>query len=111
MKWSTALPAAAVSLGLSFVACGDCTKEVEAARVFLEENRSCQTNEDCVVVSTGCHTFANGRCAQAPLNRLAAATTQWQRLSQGLEDCENECATCTAGLIPKCNAGVCGGSP
>lgn len=111
MRLFMKLCAAVVSLGLSLVACGDCTKEIEAARVFLEENRRCQSDEDCVAVSTGCHTFANGICAQAPLNRSAAATTQWKRLSKGLEGCERECVTCTAALIPQCTAGACGGSP
>ena len=111
MRLTMALRAAAVSLGLSLVACSDCTEEIEAARAFLKGNRSCQSNEDCVAVSTGCHTFKNGLCAQAPLNRSAAATRHWQRLSQDLKGCENECVTCTAALIPECTAGVCGGSP
>ena len=111
MKWFMALRVAAVSIGLSLVGCGDCTEEIEAAKMFLEQNRSCQTNDDCVAVLTGCHTFANGLCAQAPLNRSAAASSQWQRLSEGLEECENRCTTCTAALVPQCTSGVCGGSP
>lgn len=99
----------ALALGLSFVACGDCAEEIDEARVFLEQHRSCQIDADCVAVSTGCHTFANGLCAQAPVNRSAAATTQWQRLRRALERCERECDICTAALVPQCTGGFCGG--
>ena len=108
---SLSLRVAALLLALNSLACGDCTEEIDAARVFLEKNRSCQVDDDCVAVSTGCHTFTGGLCAQAAVNRTAAATAEWQRLSQGLKGCQSECAACDADLIPQCTAGVCGGSP
>jgi len=101
-----------VAVGL-LAACGDCSDEIDAARSFLDTpaNLSCQTDADCVVVSTGCETFARGICAQSQLNRGAAVSAKWQRLSQGLKDCTNECAQCAAALIVKCNGGFCGGPP
>ncbi|HEY6559468.1 MAG TPA: hypothetical protein VI072_19425, partial [Polyangiaceae bacterium] len=83
-------------------ACGDddCSDEIEAARAFLGANRSCQVNEDCVVVSTGCHTFGNGVCGQAPLERTAAESAEWARLQHDLGSCKRECAQCAAALAP-----------
>jgi hypothetical protein len=44
---------------------GDCSTEIERARQFLAAHRECTGDEDCTVVSTGCHTYANGICGQA----------------------------------------------
>ena len=101
-----------VAVGL-VAACGDCSDEIEAGRAFLDKpaNLSCQTDQDCVVVSTGCQTFARGVCEQAQLNRGAAVSAQWQRLSQGLSDCQNSCSQCAVALIAHCDAGFCGGKP
>ena len=94
--------------------CGDddCSSEINAARDFLDANRSCQADTDCVGVSTGCHTFANGICGQAPLNRQASESPTWAKLSGSLDDCVGrECDMCLAGIVLRCTNGVCGGNP
>jgi hypothetical protein len=90
-------------------ACGDCSDEIDAARAFLENNRACQVDDDCVVVGTGCTTFANGLCGQAPLNRRAAESAEWKHLRDDLVSCEDECSNCLAQLIARCTESVCGG--
>jgi hypothetical protein len=96
----------------SLVGCGDCTDEFEAARAFLEEpaNLTCQSDDDCVVVSTGCHTIPRGVCGQAQVARRAAESERWSELSAELRDCESgSCAQCLALLGPRCLDGMCGG--
>jgi len=104
----------AVLLGASAVcACGDCTDAMEAANAFLDKpaNLTCQSNEDCVVVSTGCYTVARGLCGQAQLSRQAASSKEWSKISGELRDCESgSCAQCAAALLPSCTEGTCGGS-
>jgi hypothetical protein len=92
---------------------GDCTDEIEAASAFLDKpaNLTCQSNDDCVVVSTPCHTFERGLCGQVQLNRQAASSEEWSTLSGDLRDCESgSCVQCTALLIRSCIDGICGGS-
>jgi hypothetical protein len=91
--------------------CGDCSEEIEAARKFLHENRACEMDADCVAVNTGCHSYANGLCGQAPLNSSAATSPTWKKLSADLVDCDDPCSLCLALLIPRCNNGLCGGPP
>jgi hypothetical protein len=108
--WLVPLTAVLVALG----GCGsdDCSSEIEAARDFLASNRGCQTDTDCVAVPTGCHTFRNGVCGQAPLNRQASESPTWANLSRNLNDCMgNECEMCLAALATRCTNGVCGGEP
>ena len=101
----------AVALLATLPACGDCEDEIEAARTFLDANRACQTDDDCVAVNTGCHTFANGVCGQAPLQRDAAESEAWAALQDDLLNCQSDCARCMAALAPVCREGVCGGPP
>jgi hypothetical protein len=94
------------------VACGDCEDEVEAAQAFLDNpaNLACQSDEDCAVVSTGCHTFSRGICAQAHLGQTAAASQQWSELKDALDDCDSgTCTQCLAELLARCTDGLCGG--
>lgn len=96
----------------SLVGCSDCTDEIEAARVFLEDrtNLACQSDDDCVVVSTGCQTFSRGLCGQAQLGARAAASEAWSQLGAELSECESgTCAKCLALLLPSCTDGMCGG--
>lgn len=98
----------------SLAACGkDCEDEIEAARAFLDNpaNLGCQTSDDCVVVNTGCHTFERGICSQAQLSKAAAASASWAEMSADLNDCEDGCAVCAAGLSVQCTDGFCGGAP
>ena len=104
----------ALLLGASATGCagGDCKDELEAANAFLDKpaNLACQSNEDCVVVSTGCQTVARGLCGQAQLSRQAASSKEWSKLSGALRDCESgSCAQCDAALVPSCTDGMCGG--
>jgi hypothetical protein len=114
-QWGDGSPLlATVLLGAiaALVGCGDCTDEIEAARAFLEEpaNLTCQSDDDCVVVSTGCHTFSRGTCGQAQVAGRAAESEEWSGLSAELSDCESaSCAQCLALLTPRCLEGMCGG--
>jgi hypothetical protein len=109
----------AVLLGASAAvcACSNCTDEVQAANAFFDKpaNLTCQSNEDCVVVSTGCWTVARGLCGQAQLSRQAASSKEWSKLGGDLRDCkegsDESCAQCAAGLLPSCIEGTCGGQP
>jgi hypothetical protein len=104
----------AVLLGASAAvcACGDCADEIEAAQAFLDNpaNLTCQSNEDCVVVSTGCQPVERGPCGQAQLSRQAASSEEWSKLSGDLRDCDSgSCAQCLLPLTPGCKDGMCGG--
>ncbi|MES1178163.1 MAG: hypothetical protein ABUL62_27815 [Myxococcales bacterium] len=88
----------------------DCGGEYERARQFVENpaNLSCQTDNDCVVVGTGCQQFQRGVCNQIGLNRSAAASSKWRQLNQELSDCQgDDCTHCAAALILHCNQGQC----
>ena len=110
MSRQTLLASVLSTLVVSTAGCGDCTEEIDRAGVFLRDpgNLSCTTDDDCVVVGTGCHTFDFGVCGQAQLSRGAAATSQWARLSADLEDCERSCDRCDALLLAHCADGACG---
>jgi hypothetical protein len=106
------LGAVLLAASSALCACGDCADELEAARAFLEKpaNLTCQSSEDCVVVSTGCQTVARGLCGQAHLSRQAASSKEWSKLSGDLRDCESKpCIQCTAALVTGCADGICGG--
>jgi hypothetical protein len=92
--------------------CGDCSLEIDPAGAFLRntQNLSCTTDDDCVAVTTGCHTFDFGLCARAALSRKAAESEHWKQLSTNLEGCERSCERCDALLIARCVAGACGRS-
>ncbi len=96
--------------GVATAGCSDCSSEQAEVKEFLEANRACQVDDDCVVVHTGCRDYAGGHCSQAAINRQAASSSDWKELSQDLYDCEEaeECVHCRAALVPACNAGVCG---
>lgn len=92
---------------------GDCSDEVASAKEFLDDpaHLSCQVDDDCAVVGTGCHTFARGICAQSQLSSTAAASAKWRAISKGLADCEASCTQCLVGVSPQCRNGFCGGAP
>ncbi len=93
--------------------CGDCSDEIAAAQKFLDDpaNLACQADADCVVVGTGCETFARGVCAQSPLRASAAQSSKWRTISDGLDDCSSSCTQCLVGLEARCQQGFCGGPP
>jgi hypothetical protein len=107
----------AVGLGLALAllvgGCGDdCSDAIAAGKEFLDDpaNLTCQSNEDCQVVSTGCHTYARGICGQAQLNRDAAASSKWKTIQAGLDDCDMPgCSQCDAALVVQCADLRCGG--
>ncbi len=107
-----ALGLALLLLGTSLMACGDCSDETAAADRFIEDptHRTCQSDADCSVVSTGCNDVSRGLCGQAPLSSVAAASEEWLALSQDLNDCDDgSCEKCAALLLPRCLEGFCGG--
>jgi hypothetical protein len=92
--------------------CDTCQNEIEAVAQFLNrpENRACETEADCRIVSTACHTFSRGVCAQDHLNAQAAASEEWQTLSGNLANCESgSCTVCGAAALAHCSEGFCGG--
>jgi len=106
---------AGVALGLLVGGCtGDCSDEIAEGQKFLDEpaNLACESDADCEVVSTGCHTYAHGICGQAQVSRTAAASARWKTIQDNLDDCGiTGCAQCDAALIPHCVEGSCGGTP
>ena len=91
----------------------DCSDEIAEGQKFLDDpaNLTCQSNADCEVVSTGCHTYAHGICGQAQVNRTAAATAKWKAIQAGLDDCGmTSCGQCAAALVAQCANLQCGGA-
>ena len=91
--------------------CSDCSDETKAAERFLNQpaNLACQADSDCKVVNTGCYTSPKGFCGQATVNAQAATSSEWQKLSKDLSECDdNDCTQCDGALLPRCVNGVCG---
>ncbi|RYZ08257.1 MAG: hypothetical protein EOO73_09350 [Myxococcales bacterium] len=110
-NWGLIHAGAALLFGGACWGCSsDCEDEIAAAQAFLssEANLACESDADCVVVSTGCHTFEGGVCSQAYLSRRAANGTQWASITADLEECEGDCTVCDAALAPaQCVSGRC----
>jgi hypothetical protein len=92
--------------------CGsDCSDEIKAAERFLNQpaNLACQADGDCKVVLTGCYTSSTGVCGQATVNAPAAASSEWQKLSKDLAECnDKDCKPeCLAAMQPRCVDGAC----
>ena len=105
-----------LAVGAALVGCSnDCDDEIVAASRFLENpaNRTCQVDDDCVVVDTECADVPGANCGQAQVNRAASESSQWHTISRGLSTCDRPegCAECFAQLTPQCIDGFCGGSP
>ena len=95
----------------TLTSCSDCTDETKAAERFLNQPASlaCQVDGDCKVVFTGCYTSPKGFCGQATVNAQAATSSEWQKLSKALSECDdNDCTQCDGALLPRCVNGVCG---
>jgi hypothetical protein len=91
--------------------CADCSDETKAAERFLNQpaNLACQVDSDCKVVFTGCYQSPKGFCGQATVNAQAATSSEWQKLSKDLSECDdNDCMQCDGALLPRCVNGVCG---
>lgn len=103
-----------VLAGLVWSCATDCEDEIAAAQTFLsaKANLACDSDSDCVVVTTGCHTFEGGFCSQSHLSRAAANGAEWASIKRDLDDCESDCAVCDAALAPaKCVDNRCGSPP
>ena len=98
--------------GLASWSCNtDCEDETAAGQAFLSSkaNLACNSDDDCLVVTTGCHTFEGGLCAQSHLSRTAANSAEWASIKGDLDDCVNDCAVCAAALGPApCVNELCG---
>ncbi len=110
--WGLELTSSLIFLAAMTAGCSnDCSDEIETGERFLSAaaNLSCGSDTDCVVVTTGCHTFAGGFCSQSYLSRTAANSAEWSSIKGDLDDCENDCAVCAGGLSPpRCVDKVCG---
>jgi hypothetical protein len=83
---------------------------VDRAGAFVDGHQSCQTDEDCTVVSDSCGEVPGGYCGQLPMNREGAESAEWKNLERALRDCApSSCVVCDAALVPTCKDGSCGG--
>ena len=92
-------------------ACGTCKDAEEEASAFLQDttNLECESDSDCVVVSTGCAEVPGAFCHQVQLSKLAAETKGWQLIQEDLDSCgPKSCVSCLALLLPHCSSGQCG---
>jgi hypothetical protein len=110
MSWINALAVGAIALAVSGCDSG-CDRElVERAEAFIDAHQSCETNEDCVVVSDFCAEVAGGYCGQLTMNSEGAASAEWRAIEGDLSDCApSSCEVCGAALVPTCTAGSCRG--
>ena len=107
---------AALTLVASALAACDsddvCRVELDAIAQYLDEpaHRACQSDQDCAVVNTGCHTFPRGFCGQATVNTQAAQAQEWTELEGALRDCQSgdDCTLCAGQLVVTCASGLCG---
>ena len=76
----------------------------------MEAHQSCETDEDCVVVSDYCEELPGGWCGQLTMSREGADSAEWGEIDAELSDCgPSECTVCLGALVPTCNKGSCGG--
>lgn len=110
MSWMDALVLGGIALAV--VGCDSgCDREmVDRAVAFLDAHQSCDSDDDCVVVSDFCAEVPGGYCGQLSMNREGAESAEWQAFERDLSDCApNSCAVCGAALVPSCTAGSCRG--
>lgn len=65
---------------------GVCDPPFEAARDFIQANRTCTTDEDCVAVDGGCYQGVEHVCTTVSLN-ADADVAAWQELESDLSAC------------------------
>jgi hypothetical protein len=113
MAWSTVVAVAAVSMAWAAAGCesDSCNQEtVDRAVAFLDAHQSCETDDDCVVVSDACGEIPGGFCGQLSMNSEGAESGEWQALERAIADCApSSCTVCDAALVPTCTAGSCRG--
>lgn len=84
---------------------------LQRAAAFVDAHRGCMTDADCGTVPDFCGNVPGGSCGRIPMNRAAAASSEWKSLSYELADCSPEaCVVCdeaTSALRPKCVTGTC----
>ena len=113
MTWGRMV--AVFSIGVSVLglhACkSGCDQEtIDRAVAFIESHQSCQTDDDCVVISDFCEEIPNGFCGQLTMNREGSESGEWRTITEDLRSCApTECSVCGAALVPGCGNGSCGG--
>ena len=112
MAWIKLVVFGAVALAV--VGCdGDtCDEEVvDRARAFVDAHQSCETNDDCSVVSDACGEVPGGFCGQLAMNREGAESAEWKALERTLKACAppSSCVSCAAGLGTGCKDHSCRG--
>lgn len=110
MSWINAVAVA----GMAFAVVGcesECDQEtVDRAVAFLDAHQSCETDDDCIVVSDFCAEIPGGYCGQLAMNREGAESAEWQALERALSDCgPSSCTVCDAALEVACTGGSCRG--
>jgi hypothetical protein len=81
---------------------------IQRASDFMASHQSCETDEDCVIVSDYCGELPRGFCGQLSMSRAGAVSAEWKNLDAELRDCApDDCAVCLAAAIPTCTDGSC----
>jgi hypothetical protein len=88
---------------------GGCDADtIQRATDYLDSHQSCETDDDCVIVSDYCGELPGGFCGQLPMSRAGAVSAEWKELDAELRDCgPDKCSVCGAGAVPTCTAGSC----
>lgn len=85
----------------------DCALAEQEVERFLDENRACDGDEDCVYVDKGCYDGPLAECVAISLNADADLDV-WNELQAPLGDCGHECGGNDCGASTRCGPeGLC----
>lgn len=109
MAWIKLVALAAVALAIAGCDSDSCDEEVvDRAGAFVDAHQSCQTNDDCTVVSDFCGEVPGGFCGQLSMNREGAESAEWKARERALKACApSSCTVCDAALLPTCKDNSC----
>ena len=111
MAWIKLVAFAAVALAIAGCESDSCDEEVvDRAEAFVDAHQSCQSNDDCTVVSDSCGEIPGGFCGQLAMNREGAESAEWKARQRELHACApSSCVVCDAALVPTCKDNSCRG--
>lgn len=67
-----------------------CESYEQDAQTFINENRGCTTDAECILVQADCYLGPERACTAIPLN-TSADLDDWETLHDYLESCEENC--------------------
>lgn len=111
MSWIKVVMVAGTAFAVVGCESHGCDQEtVDRAVAFLDAHQSCETDDDCAVVSDFCGEVPGGFCGQLSMSREGAESAEWDALARAVSDCApSSCEVCAAALVPTCTAGSCRG--